>query len=82
MFAVHPGVVRTGLVENLGFVARAFVYAANGGRLLEPDHGAWNPVWAASAHKANLESGQLYEPIGIESEMLDCAARDEVLARR
>lgn len=80
--AVHPGVVRTGLVEDLGFVARAFVYVTNRRRLLEPDHGTWNLTWAASAHKANLESGQLYKPIGIESEKLDCAARDGALAGR
>ncbi|KAL4746665.1 hypothetical protein BDW72DRAFT_207143 [Aspergillus terricola var. indicus] len=52
--SVHPGVVGTGLVENLGWANRAFVYVTNMGKLMKPEEGepeeravlraGWDPV--------------------------------------
>ncbi|TQN65451.1 putative oxidoreductase, partial [Colletotrichum shisoi] len=61
--AVHPGVVGTGLVANLGLLNRLFVHATNGiagASMLTPERGCWNQAWAAAAAaagKGDLASG-------------------------
>lgn len=58
------------------------MYAATIGQLDEPFEGAYSYVWAATTPKENLENGQMYEPVGILSEKLDKAARDDALAEQ
>jgi NAD(P)-dependent dehydrogenase (short-subunit alcohol dehydrogenase family) len=64
--AVHPGVVGTGLVSNLGFMHKALVYATNLGKLKTPEKGAYNQVWAATAPKGDVVNGGYYEPVGVK----------------
>ncbi|KAL4916490.1 retinol dehydrogenase 11 [Aspergillus aurantiobrunneus] len=80
--SLTPGVVNTGLVENLGRFNRAFVWATNFGNLMGPEEGAHNQLWAATTAKTNLVNGRFYEPVGVLSGKLDKAAKDEALARR
>jgi NAD(P)-dependent dehydrogenase (short-subunit alcohol dehydrogenase family) len=61
---VHPGVIKTDLVNTLGFADRMFVAVANFGRILTPQQGIQNQLWAATADKKDLESGAFYEPVG------------------
>lgn len=81
--AVHPGVVATDLVGDLGFFDRAFIYTTNFGKLLKPEEGAYNQCWAATVARERIESGIYYEPVGKKEEgRLDKTAKDDVLAGR
>ncbi|EKV04595.1 Oxidoreductase, short-chain dehydrogenase/reductase family [Penicillium digitatum] len=80
--SVTPGVVNTGLVENLGRFNRAFVWITNLGQLLKPEEGAYNQLWASTVAKATLQNGQFYEPVGVLSTKLDKASQDAALAKR
>ncbi|RHZ63369.1 hypothetical protein CDV55_107257 [Aspergillus turcosus] len=80
--SVHPGVVSTGLVENQGWGNRAFIYVTNVGKVLKPEQGAYNQLWAATTAKEDLMNGGFYEPVGVLSSRLDRAASDDALAKR
>lgn len=78
--SVHPGVVNTGLVDNLSFGNWAFVYVTSFGKLLKPSEGTYNQLWAATCPKSKLKNGQFYEPVGVLSTKLDKTAHDDALA--
>ncbi|KAK9239521.1 hypothetical protein V1525DRAFT_339265 [Lipomyces kononenkoae] len=78
--SIHPGVVATGLIDNLSFANRLLVRVTNIGKILEPSQGIFNQLWAASADKKQLVNGQFYEPVGLLSTSLDKAAKDSELA--
>ncbi|KAJ5689230.1 Short-chain dehydrogenase/reductase SDR [Penicillium macrosclerotiorum] len=80
--SVTPGVVNTGLVENLGYFNRAFVWVTNLGQLMKPEEGAHNQLWASTVAKDTLQNGQFYEPLGVLSTKLDKASQDAALAKR
>lgn len=61
---VHPGVIATDLVNKLSFLNKAIVYATNVGKLVKPEEGVWNSLWAATTDKKNFKSGTFYEPVG------------------
>lgn len=63
--SIHPGVVGTGLVGNLGLMNKALVYITNLGQVMTPAEGAWNQLWAATAEKENIINGEFYEPVGV-----------------
>ena len=79
--SIHPGVVETDLVGNLGFGQKMFIYAWNLGRLLKPAEGAYNQLWAATGPKDKIVNGAFYEPVGTLSSKLDKTAKSEQLAR-
>ena len=63
--SVHPGVVNTGLVSNLGAAHKALVYVANFGNVVGTDEGVKNQLWAAAGSKKNeLVNGAFYMPVG------------------
>ena len=62
--SVHPGVINTGLVSNLGFLNRCLVYVTNIGRMISPEQGVYNPCWAATTKKEDVLNGAYYEPVG------------------
>ncbi|KAI0602352.1 oxidoreductase [Biscogniauxia sp. FL1348] len=83
--SVHPGVVKTDLVNTLSSKAKAFVYATTwiqGMSLLEEEQGCLNQLWAAAGARRNeLVNGAFYTPVGVLSnDQLDCAAKSEKLA--
>lgn len=65
--SIHPGVVSTGLVGNLGFAGRLVVYVSQLGKLITPAEGAYNQLWAATGKKGEggVVSGGYYIPIGV-----------------
>ncbi|KAL8718897.1 MAG: hypothetical protein Q9225_004022 [Loekoesia sp. 1 TL-2023] len=68
--SIHPGVVKTGLVSNLTFGAKAVVYVGcfmQGIKMIESDEGCYNMLWAAAGDKTGIVNGELYEPVGILS---------------
>ncbi|XXH01028.1 hypothetical protein Hte_007379 [Hypoxylon texense] len=61
---VHPGTVKTDLVDGLSRANRMFVYATNPMGLMTVEQGACNILWASTIEKRNLKSGQFYLPVG------------------
>ncbi|KAE8151821.1 retinol dehydrogenase 11 [Aspergillus avenaceus] len=80
--SIHPGVVRTGLVENLDRANRWFVYATTFTQMVMPEEGAYNQLWAATVSKDRLQNGQYYEPLGVLTDKLDATAKDDKLAQK
>jgi NAD(P)-dependent dehydrogenase (short-subunit alcohol dehydrogenase family) len=62
--AVHPGVIMTDLIGNLGLADRIFVTLTSLGKIRTPEQGVQNPIWAATVGKNELQSGAFYEPVG------------------
>ncbi|KAH6959617.1 chaperonin 10-like protein [Ilyonectria sp. MPI-CAGE-AT-0026] len=79
--SLHPGIVGTGLVEDLGFFSKALVYIGAGFRPKSPEDGARNGLWVATTSLNNIRSRAYYEPVGKEVK-LNSTARDEDLAKR
>ncbi|KAL5340415.1 hypothetical protein BJX70DRAFT_107926 [Aspergillus crustosus] len=73
--AVHPGIVATGLVEELPWVKRAFVYVGTLGKVAAVEDGVRNTVWAATVAREGLVNGGFDVGVG-ELGKLDTAARD------
>jgi NAD(P)-dependent dehydrogenase (short-subunit alcohol dehydrogenase family) len=66
--SVHPGVVKTDLVGDLGCADKLLVYATNLWQTVEKEEGALNQLWmAAGAKKGDIMNGAFYLPVGIES---------------
>ncbi|KAL9130024.1 MAG: hypothetical protein Q9175_007130 [Cornicularia normoerica] len=61
---IHPGVIATDLVNNLGLLNKAIVYATASRKMVKPEEGVWNSLWAATTDKKNVKSGAFYEPVG------------------
>lgn len=77
--AVHPGTAATGLVTNLPWTQRWFIYATTIGQLIPAEQCAWNQQWAATTPKERLENGKFYEPVGQTGRMM-FEAPNEILA--
>lgn len=86
--SIHPGVVKTPLVHSQRWYNRWLIYVSQwviGVKVLEPDQGAWNQVWAAAAAKKHeLKNGTFYTPVGVNGwdSVLDRTARDPKLAAK
>ena len=63
--AVHPGIIATGLLENLSFWDKVMVYGTNIGKIKEPREGIVNQIWAAVGDKKDIVNGGYYEPVGV-----------------
>ncbi|MCJ1380663.1 hypothetical protein MMC17_003771 [Xylographa soralifera] len=63
--SVHPGVINTGLVTSLGFVASAFVRVTNPFSMVTPQQGVYNSLWATTTKREDLISGEFYVPVGV-----------------
>jgi NAD(P)-dependent dehydrogenase (short-subunit alcohol dehydrogenase family) len=81
--SVHPGVVQTGLVNDLRIKEKLFVYATTWWMILQPHEGAFSQTWAATVDKAKIRNGGYYEPVGKwEDGKLNSTARDGALSER
>lgn len=76
--AIHPGTSATGLVTNLSWGQRFFIYATTIGQLIPADQCAWNQQWAATAPRERLENGKFYEPVGQNGRMMFQAGNDQL----
>jgi hypothetical protein len=84
--SVHPGVVKTDLVNGLGLLDKVVVYVGNyvrGVSLLEPEQGAFSQLWAAAgAKRSELVNGAFYKPVGVlGNKDLDRVAKSEDFAK-
>lgn len=81
--SVHPGVVATGLIGESGILNRALIHASNFGKILKPEQGAYNQVWAATSAREKMQNGSYYEPVGKLSDgKLNKTAKSEALSKR
>lgn len=60
---VHPGVIKTDLVQTLGFADKMLVLGTNIGKMKTVEQGTQNQLWAATVDKEDLQSNDYYEPI-------------------
>jgi NAD(P)-dependent dehydrogenase (short-subunit alcohol dehydrogenase family) len=67
---VHPGVVKTDLIGNLGYWSRVMLYMGRLGSLMEPEEGAHNQLWAATKGGGEVRSGVYYGPVGVEGRLV------------
>ncbi|KAJ8081768.1 short-chain alcohol dehydrogenase [Marasmius tenuissimus] len=79
--SLHPGIVNTGLADNSTGFTRAFVMVAVSWRLLTPEKGAHNSVWASTADRTSFKNGAHYDPVGVLSKP-GKDARDEGLGKK
>ncbi|KAF2823674.1 retinol dehydrogenase 14 [Ophiobolus disseminans] len=64
--ALHPGAIKTGLIEDKPTLDRWFLKLATYGQTVPLNQGVWNTCWAATAPVGDqLKSGLLYEPVGV-----------------
>ncbi len=82
---VHPGVVKTRLVAELGFWDKMLVYVTNPGALLTPRQGCYNTLWAATGADVRQAVAQggvaFFEPVR-KANAGDAMCWDEELARQ
>ncbi|KAF2811386.1 NAD(P)-binding protein [Mytilinidion resinicola] len=62
--SIHPGVVKTELVAEQSFLHKVIIYGSQVGKLLEPEQGAYNQVWASVGDVKGVANGEYYEPVG------------------
>lgn len=83
--AIHPGVVDTGLISNLGVWNWLFVKVTTAGQLITKEQGGLNAVWAATGKSVRKEveegRGAFWEPMG-KGNQGDGQCWDEGLAKR
>ncbi|KAI0550360.1 putative short-chain dehydrogenase [Xylaria curta] len=85
--SVHPGVVKTDLVNTLSASEKALVYGANflmGVSLMKEEQGCLSQLWvAAGARRDELVNGAYYRPVGVMSNsQLDKIAKSEEFANK
>lgn len=81
--SVHPGVIRTGIIDNLDLTGRIIGYypALLMGKVITQEQGPFNLLWAATAERDKVAGGGYYEPVGVKVAPTRSGA-DEKLAGR
>lgn len=81
--SIHPGVVATDLFGDAGIINKTLVWLSHLGKVLKPEEGAYNQVWAATTPREKVQGGSYYEPVGKMADgTLSNVAKSEALARR
>jgi NAD(P)-dependent dehydrogenase (short-subunit alcohol dehydrogenase family) len=62
--SVHPGVIATDLVTSLNWLDRSIVYLTNFNKMVSPEQGVKNGIWACTTLREGIQSGAFYEPVG------------------
>ncbi|KAH7316921.1 oxidoreductase [Stachybotrys elegans] len=66
-YSLHPGAVDTGLINDLKFSDRVFVRASMMNKIITPEQGTFNHLWAISVPRGTVKAGGFYEPVGVYS---------------
>lgn len=77
--SISPGLIFTGLAGNLSLVNKAFVYGTSYFNSVPEAEGIKNGLWAAMAGKAEVASGEFYEPV-VKVRRTTKASEDRALA--
>lgn len=78
-FSVTPGVVGTVLVTDLKLSDRMLVWVSQLGKILTPEQGAYNYLWAVSTPRSSIKQGAFYEPVGQLSTMESASSKNPKL---
>ncbi|KAF2467183.1 dehydrogenase with different specificitie [Lindgomyces ingoldianus] len=62
--SLEPGTVWTGLISNLGWFDRLFIWLVTWWKTIDLHEGAYNTCWAATIAEKEIESGSMYQPVG------------------
>lgn len=79
--SLHPGVIKTGMVENAGLFNRFLLYIKYMGKIITIEQGAYTQLWAGTSERGKIENGGFYYPIG-ELNSGNATARDARLAKK
>jgi hypothetical protein len=80
--SVHPGIIMTGLFDNVSFFTKLPALLSNTGKTTPVEQGSYNQLRAATVDKSKLVNGEYYEPIGKVGVRTTKAARDKELPLR
>ncbi len=80
--SVHPGVILTGLFENVSLAMKLPVLLSSMGKRTPVEEGHFNQCWAATCAKSSLKNGEYYEPIGEIGNRTTLQAKDKELGER
>ncbi|KAI1421471.1 oxidoreductase [Xylaria sp. FL1777] len=81
-FSLHPGAVETGLVNDLKLADRLFVRASMLGKMISPEEGTFNHLWAVSVPRNEVKQGGFYEPVGVFPPDADAIAKEKKFASK
>ncbi|OKL58126.1 hypothetical protein UA08_06427 [Talaromyces atroroseus] len=62
--SIHPGVVMTNLVTSTTDIDQKIVKLTSSSKILTPEEGTRNALWAATTKKEAINNGAYYEPLG------------------
>lgn len=81
--SVHPGVIRTGLIDNLDATGRliAYYFSMVMGKVITQEQGPFNLLWAATAEREQVEGGGYYEPVGEKVTPMRLGGDEELAGR-
>lgn len=80
--SVHPGVILTGLFDNIPFTTKLPVLLISLGKQTPVEEGHYHQCWAATCSTSDLVNGEYYEPIGVIGKRTTKNARDTKLAAK
>lgn len=80
-FSIYPGIINTDLVGTLGFLDRLIVLATSFWKMVTPEEGTRNAMWASTAHAEFFVNGGYYEAVRKVGSRT-AASTDEALAER
>lgn len=80
--SIHPGSVRTQMVEDMSFITKLPILLGFGGEVVPIEQGHFVQTWAATCSRARIANGGYYEKVGELKEPATPQSRDEDLARR
>lgn len=64
VFSLTPGVVGTGLVNDLKWSDKALVWVSQWGKIMTVEEGVRNHLWGIGAGREEVVAGAYYEPVG------------------
>lgn len=76
--SVHPGVIHTGLVNNISLGNRLFVKAASIGQSVSEEEGIKNGLWVATAKREDVTNGLFWEPVGQKGRVTAVSGSEEI----
>lgn len=79
---VHPGLIRTGLFDNLALVDRVTMSVKFARQFTPLTKARWNQCWAVLVEKSEIKNGRYYTPIGKLTIPRTKAGKDAQLSKK
>ena len=78
--SLHPGAVKTDLIERLKPEEKDLVYRMNE-VVVEPEEGVWNTCWCVTGGRGEVRNGEVYFLVGMVGEHTKELQDGEMCAR-